>query len=451
MRTYQALSAARIKKAKATAKDVWLSDSGGTRGSGQLLLRITRHGVCRFYFRFTAGGRRNTIPLGRYSHVRVSGFLTLREARETARRLSASLLPATPASQSFAVGPPNSNSASKVPPQASTVATTSRRHGDPTVLELCNLYYESLVRQGKPSARQQQYLMKHISKSELAHRLARDTAPADIATMLRELVKANLGRTAGKVRAMLHAAFAMAIGSKYSATSHEDLTDHSIETNPVSQVPALTEFNKARHRVLTRAELREVWKRIQPKDNRQDTMAVRALRLNMFLGGQRCIQLLRAGTVDVDLDAGTILLQDPKGARTEPRPHLVPLIEPAKKEVAWLLQHSQDVHSKHLFVGDSLGRCLAPATVSVVVREICRDMMKSNPATPHFQFSDLRRTIETTLASLGVLLEHRAQLQSHGISGVQAKHYDMYEYMKEKRDALLVLERYLSSLLTDSA
>ena len=109
MRTYQALSAARIKKAKATAKDVWLSDSGGTRGSGQLLLRITRHGVCRFYFRFTAGGRRNTIPLGRYSHVRVSGFLTLREARETARRLSASLLPATPASQSFAVGPPTSN------------------------------------------------------------------------------------------------------------------------------------------------------------------------------------------------------------------------------------------------------------------------------------------------------------------------------------------------------
>lgn len=216
---------------------------------------------------------------------------------------------------------------------------------------------------------------------------------------------------------------------------------------PVSQIPALTEYNRARHRVLTRSEFREVWSRLQSRDGTREPMAVAALRLNIMLGGQRCTQLLRASINDVDLDQRHILLMDPKGKRIEPRRHLLPLTAPAIKEVERLIAYSRDVHSRDLFVGDAQGRRLTPGTVSVVVKEICREMTKIDPDTPHFQYSDLRRTIETTLASLGVSPAHRAQLQSHGISGVQAKHYDMYEYMNEKLNALLVLERYLASLL----
>jgi hypothetical protein len=35
--------------------------------------------------------------------------------------------------------------------------------------------------------------------------------------------------------------------------------------------------------------------------------------------------------------------------------------------------------------------------------------------------------------------EVRARLQSHGLSGVQARHYDRYSYVAEVRDALLRL------------
>jgi hypothetical protein len=34
-------------------------------------------------------------------------------------------------------------------------------------------------------------------------------------------------------------------------------------------------------------------------------------------------------------------------------------------------------------------------------------------------------------------------LQSHGIAGVQARHYDGHDYMQEKRDALALLLRLL--------
>jgi integrase len=64
-----------------------------------------------------------------------------------------------------------------------------------------------------------------------------------------------------------------------------------------------------------------------------------------------------------------------------------------------------------------------------------------------FLARDLRRTCETRLAELGVSKDIRAQLLSHGISGVQSKHYDRWAYLPEKGEALMRWERYLDGLL----
>ena len=64
-----------------------------------------------------------------------------------------------------------------------------------------------------------------------------------------------------------------------------------------------------------------------------------------------------------------------------------------------------------------------------------------------FAFIDLRRTIETKFASLGVSQDVRAQIQSHGLSGVQNKHYNKYNYMTEKVEVLTMWEQHLASLL----
>lgn len=49
---------------------------------------------------------------------------------------------------------------------------------------------------------------------------------------------------------------------------------------------------------------------------------------------------------------------------------------------------------------------------------------------------DLRRTAETHMAALGISSDVRAQIQSHGLGGIQARHYDRHDYMPEKRAAL---------------
>ena len=65
--------------------------------------------------------------------------------------------------------------------------------------------------------------------------------------------------------------------------------------------------------------------------------------------------------------------------------------------------------------------------------------MKCEP----FDVRDIRRTVETMLAGLKISRDVRAQLLSHGLSGVQQQHYDRHTYIDEKRAALITWERHL--------
>jgi hypothetical protein len=87
-------------------------------------------------------------------------------------------------------------------------------------------------------------------------------------------------------------------------------------------------------------------------------------------------------------------------------------------------------------------------TVSVYVSEVSQAMVAANESHEPFQLRDLRRTLETLLASLGVTRDVRGQVQSHGLGGVQNRHYDRHEYWDEKRATLGLLEAKLKQLRT---
>lgn len=65
-----------------------------------------------------------------------------------------------------------------------------------------------------------------------------------------------------------------------------------------------------------------------------------------------------------------------------------------------------------------------------------------------FNQRDIRRTCETMQAALGLSRDTRAQLLSHGLSGVQQHHYDRHSYSDEKRAALIAWERHLEAIQT---
>ena len=61
-----------------------------------------------------------------------------------------------------------------------------------------------------------------------------------------------------------------------------------------------------------------------------------------------------------------------------------------------------------------------------------------------FEPKRIRSAVETQLAARGISQTVRGRLQSHGITGVQAVHYDGHTYLEEKRDALQVLHDLLN-------
>jgi len=63
-----------------------------------------------------------------------------------------------------------------------------------------------------------------------------------------------------------------------------------------------------------------------------------------------------------------------------------------------------------------------------------------------FEMRDIRRTVETMLAGLGIRKDTRAQPLSHDIRGVQAARYDRHACTDEKRAALVAWEARLEAI-----
>ena len=68
---------------------------------------------------------------------------------------------------------------------------------------------------------------------------------------------------------------------------------------------------------------------------------------------------------------------------------------------------------------------------------------KADAPSPH----DLRRTVETRLAGLGIAREIRDRVLSHISGGVGPKHYDRHDYLAEKRAALTRWNDALAAVL----
>lgn len=441
-----------INKAKAKTKDLWLSDDEGTRGGGRLVVRISTSGSKLFYFRFSIDGVRKQLPIGPFTYEETHGLFTLDQARQEFRKYSA--IHRNPDTRDVAAHLGALEAAER---EATRMEEERQRQHDLelaqvakyTLISLCDAYAAHLKKLEKASAGDVASLFKlYVKPSEWANLPAKSVTAKQITTLLRAIVDAKKGRTAGKLRSSMRAAYELAMKAELDPSTPSEFISFGVEVNPVASTAALSKFSKARDRNLSEGEMGEVWRRLRavPSDGALPDLATR---LVVLLGGQRAAQLLRTKISDgVDLDDGVILLMDPKGRRTEARVHALPLVGAAVDDVENLVIRSTLLETDWLFAGRKSGH-LTPNTLSHVVLEISRDMTEKDKTIKPFQFSDLRRTAETMLASIGISKDTRAQLQSHGLSGVQSRHYDKYEYLTEKQNAIAAWHAHLESLASD--
>ena len=391
------------------------------KGEGRLTVRVLPSGTREFFYRYRVNGLDRTVALGRYDSLGRNGK-TLTQIRDELR---------------------SKRSLQRKTGDVKEHLRAERRRRDVearqgSFKQLLDAYVASLRAAGKPSAKQaegvfRRYVFDHLPG--LATAKASEIEPADIQRVLARMVKAGITRQVNVLRSYLHAAFTFGGKADHDprTVAHEGVL-FALKSNPVALVPRIAEYEKAGDRALTPDELREFWLAIDKLPRVQSAF----LRFNLALGGQRVTQLLRVDWPAFDFEANTVLLRDTKG-RGGARDHLVPLTPFALEQLQPLRDLNGKADDKGItpppFAADSK-RGMVLETVSIAVREVS-DALKKKDKIPTFQLRDLRRTCETMLAELGISRELRAHLLSHGRdSGVQAKHYDRYSYLPEKRAAL---------------
>lgn len=433
---------------KWAGSDEWLSD-GGTRGAGRLIAKRAQAGLT-FYFQYYDGERRRFLPIGPYDPKGERGK-TLRQARDKAHEWSALYRSRVSDLHGHLEALEADRQRQRKQTAAAALAEEQAARRS-SLRQLLDAYCAALARAGKHSAGDVGAIFRlHVYKADplLAERKAADIPVDEFVSLLGKLIEAGKGRTAAKLRSCLRAAYGLAIKARTDPDAPLSLRAFGITANPIASIGALSQYNRARDRNLSAEELRAFMARLaaMPESVKKD-----ALTLCIALGGQRPVQLLRARLVDLDLGAGTLTLYDGKGSRKQPRAHVLPLTTEAAAILRRLADRSAALTDGRgnaapcLFTTDGHSAPLRIEAVSRFVHGMVTDMVQKKEAREGFELRDLRRTCETMLAALGVSSDVRAQLQSHGLGGVQTRHYDRHTYMNEKLAALEKWQRHLDLL-----
>lgn len=419
----------------------WASDTSPdhARGQGRLQARKTSKGVA-FYYRFTGtDGQSRRIALGTYDERGRRGGLSLAMARDRAGELTRRYRAGDRDLHLSLAEEIEARTIARAQRQAEQAAEAEARAGTLGVLLMG--YRDHLEAQGKTvTARDVTSLFnRHVlaARPALWARPAREVTTEDVVALVARLREAGHKRSADKLRSFIRAAYALAAAGRESADVPAALVALGIRENPAAGVRAVKGSRGRRERTLSVAELRAYWRRarlLAPTD-------AALLTLHLLTAGQRVRQLARVQTADWDRDADVLTLRDPKGRREEPRLHFVPLLPDVVAAINTLTAPGA---GPFLFTVDG---GLSSATYDQLADRIARvadAMVAAGEVDSRFTAGDLRRSVETRLAALGVPQEVRAELLSHGLAGVQKQSYDRHTYLDEKRQALHLWLRMLS-------
>ena len=410
---------------------------GKVKPMGALQARKQATGVIALYWRYSFGSSDERVSIGLYDSTAAPKSLTPTNA-------GFSLAAAMRAAESLSLehhkhrdngGRPALLAAQR---DAKDAAAEAKAQDAANTLEkLLAAYCDHLAALGRRSHKDARSIFKlHITQPwpAIAAMPAKSVTDEHLADMMRRLIDAGKGRTANKLRSYVGAAYQTAKAAKTKPSVPVLFKAFGIIVNPAADTSPDESQNLPDKRPLSAKELRIYWDIIKPLPGFKGAL----LRLHLLTGGQRVEQLVNLRTARIEANSVTLL--DGKGRPGRPpRPHTVPLTKAAAKAVAGckavgVFALSTDGGQTHV----------AATTLSDWAVGIVGTRIKA------FQAKRIRSGVETLLASAGVSQQVRGRLQSHGITGVQARHYDGHEYLDEKRSALEILFKLLEQRATSS-
>ena len=155
-----------------------------------------------------------------------------------------------------------------------------------------------------------------------------------------------------------------------------------------------------------------------------------------MLTGQRRNDISQAARSEIDFE--NHLLEIPARRYKSRRDHQVPLVGPA-----WEIVDGLPIQAD----GDYLFSNRAGKVAIGSYDKIKKRIDKLTGPLPDWTWHDFRRTVETRMASLRIIQEHRDAILGHAKPGLQ-KTYNKHDYLAEKREALTLYEKHLMGIVS---
>jgi integrase len=324
-------------------------------------------------------------------------------------------------------------------PQRELMAKRAAAANVLTFDEVAELYLEQYARRHKSSWKNDESYLKRPRKA-WGDRAVGSITDDDAAALL-EYIATSAPVSANRTQAVLHKLFVWA----------KEAPRKFVTINPLADMRRRGGKETPKSRYLFNDEFRALWHALDHPEfpaERPVAMALQAL----LLTGQRPGEVVGARQSEL-VDLG-----NPKKARWEipaqrtkaRREHVVPLAPMARELFRAAIAAGQNnragVFGSRFNNRDTLARHSLSRALQRAIAQVGRGTPASlteNPPTPH----DLRRTVATGMAELGIPREDRLAVLAHVAGDVHGKVYDKYERLKEKRAALEKWERHIAALI----
>lgn len=415
-----------IQNLKPKAKQYYAIDHQRERGKGALWLLVRPSGKKEFYYVYTNQQKRHSIGLGPYATEVNSGGVTLDEARKAKDKLSTYLVNGLDPKIQLALL------------EGEREEEERRRKRTGTVHQLFESYTDNLEAAGKRSFRE---VARCLTKDALPI-LGSDT-PAnqitshDIKLVLHTIIKRKALVASNRLRSYLSAAFTHGIEFDNNPVSLDSIFTFQLSSNPVRDVPKALKYEAPLDRELSKTEICTLWDSFH--SGTQVSHIDHILKLVLATGGQRISEVSQAQWSEFNF---TKELWEIPSARTKNRKtHIVPLNRLAisllkslkfqARQTPFLFPHRLDSNKP-----------ITLASVSKATSRFCK-----TTGFKSFTPRDLRRTCKTKMGEAGVSKETRDRVNNHALGDVSSKHYDRYDYIFEKKQALDIWGKQLESYL----
>ena len=422
------LTDAGVKKLSTKGKDYRVFDGGSDPGFG---VRVSAKGKKSFFFVFRFGGKYQYVNLGRFDDV---GLVDARsESRDYRELVRQGINPKDWLREKI-----------QHEQEAKAVKEAAERLGERmgSVERLFQLYIDYLDSKGKRSVNQVRRIWKADIEPVVGHLKAKNVSPDDIKRTLFPIIQRGSMIMANRCRSYLLSAFRFGIEWDNDPKNYDTTTRFEIAVNPVRDVPKPQKEEDPGERALSGSEIRECWV-FWGDPSLISLQSGTVLRLILATGGQRVEEVLRACWSEFDTESG--LWEIPAQRTKKKRSHVVPLTPLALDALTELKKTAGD--SELLF--PMRGNDFLPMETNSLgnaVRRFCKRVK-----VERFTARDLRRTVKTLMGKMGLSKEIRDRLQNHSLSDVSSKHYDRYDYLKEKKVAMDAWELYLREIIEGQA